>query len=407
MLAACRLAQSLSIQPAPGPQLILLDGQRLPFQSLAIAARQAHAARAFRLGLTLDDLRRIDCPRRCRLRRQAGRRRRAARRRQAAGARASRSATTSARSSGRAASRWRCRSTWSGRFASTRPPPVPSSTRRWPRRRPSSTASFSRTTTGKLEQRHGPDRVADRRAVDVRSSSGQSGRCPRSQLFGIVVAQPGRRRSAARCLLTLHGRLAAGRRIAASWRAARRALTLPGGGKVEFPWSARGPRDAPLSRVAFLSDLKPIGAKSSRRWSRCRALAARQERAGQAADAGHEDVRQGTRRARPLVAHVRRRRQVGHAGRDDRHRRRGRRQGRLRVHRAGRRAAALHAADEGQRPAAGHSASTIAGREQVTLLVEPGEGLDLADHADWCDVRFIKEQVDERQMATKDTKSHK
>jgi hypothetical protein len=29
-------------------------------------------------------------------------------------------------------------------------------------------------------------------------------------------------------------------------------------------------------------------------------------------------------------------------------------------------------------------------REQVTLLVEPGEGLDLADHADWCDARFIK-----------------
>ena len=32
----------------------------------------------------------------------------------------------------------------------------------------------------------------------------------------------------------------------------------------------------------------------------------------------------------------------------------------------------------------------IAGREQVTLVVEPGEGLDLADHADWCDARLIK-----------------
>jgi hypothetical protein len=32
----------------------------------------------------------------------------------------------------------------------------------------------------------------------------------------------------------------------------------------------------------------------------------------------------------------------------------------------------------------------ITGRQYVTLLVEPGEGLDLADHADWCDVRFIK-----------------
>jgi hypothetical protein len=26
----------------------------------------------------------------------------------------------------------------------------------------------------------------------------------------------------------------------------------------------------------------------------------------------------------------------------------------------------------------------------VTLVVEPGEGLDLGDHANWCDARFIK-----------------
>jgi len=32
----------------------------------------------------------------------------------------------------------------------------------------------------------------------------------------------------------------------------------------------------------------------------------------------------------------------------------------------------------------------ISGREQITLVVEPGEGLDLADHADWCDARFLK-----------------
>ncbi|MEX2026603.1 MAG: NPCBM/NEW2 domain-containing protein, partial [Pirellulaceae bacterium] len=32
----------------------------------------------------------------------------------------------------------------------------------------------------------------------------------------------------------------------------------------------------------------------------------------------------------------------------------------------------------------------IAGKQEVTLVVESGEGLDLADHADWCDVRFIQ-----------------
>jgi hypothetical protein len=32
----------------------------------------------------------------------------------------------------------------------------------------------------------------------------------------------------------------------------------------------------------------------------------------------------------------------------------------------------------------------IAGVEKVTLIVEPGEDLDLADHANWCDARFVR-----------------
>lgn len=33
----------------------------------------------------------------------------------------------------------------------------------------------------------------------------------------------------------------------------------------------------------------------------------------------------------------------------------------------------------------------IAGEEKVTLIVEPGEDLDLADHANWCDARFVRQ----------------
>ena len=33
---------------------------------------------------------------------------------------------------------------------------------------------------------------------------------------------------------------------------------------------------------------------------------------------------------------------------------------------------------------------SINGCQELTLLVEPGEGLDLADHADWCEARLIK-----------------
>jgi len=32
----------------------------------------------------------------------------------------------------------------------------------------------------------------------------------------------------------------------------------------------------------------------------------------------------------------------------------------------------------------------ISGVERITLIVEPGEDLDLADHADWCDARLLK-----------------
>jgi hypothetical protein len=32
----------------------------------------------------------------------------------------------------------------------------------------------------------------------------------------------------------------------------------------------------------------------------------------------------------------------------------------------------------------------ITGRQQVVLKVEPGEGLDLGDHANWCDARLVK-----------------
>jgi hypothetical protein len=40
-----------------------------------------------------------------------------------------------------------------------------------------------------------------------------------------------------------------------------------------------------------------------------------------------------------------------------------------------------------------------AGAEQVTLVVEPGEDLDLSDHANWCDVRFVQADAKESTRA--------
>ena len=48
-----------------------------------------------------------------------------------------------------------------------------------------------------------------------------------------------------------------------------------------------------------------------------------------------------------------------------------------------------------QRVRAGDSALPVsvkvAGIKRVTLAVEPGEDLDIGDHADWCDARFVKD----------------
>ncbi len=32
----------------------------------------------------------------------------------------------------------------------------------------------------------------------------------------------------------------------------------------------------------------------------------------------------------------------------------------------------------------------VSGKRSIALIIEPGEDLDLADHADWCDARFVR-----------------
>jgi hypothetical protein len=219
---------------------------------------------------------------------------------------------------------------------------------------------------------------------------GQERSIARSRIFGIVVAQPAATDSPPRCQVIFPGGCVLGGETL-SLAAGKATLEFPAGDKAGFSWSAVSRVTIRSSRVAFLSDLKPlveeqqplvtlplpaqrdksvsggvltldsrtfdkglgVHARSSltfaadKKWDTLAATIGLDAAAGRKGDCVFTVLADG----KPLLS---------------------------------RRMKGADPAEDIQLP--------IAGREQVTLLVEPGEGLDLADHANWCDARFIKDR---------------
>jgi hypothetical protein len=211
---------------------------------------------------------------------------------------------------------------------------------------------------------------------------------PRSQLFGIVVAQAAAEDDPTRCLVWLRD----GSRLAGdltSVEGKQALLALPGGGQVAFPWSAAAKVDVRSSRVAFLSNLKPTSVEEgavvtiTRPWQRDKNVMGRPlVLASQTFDKG-------------IGVHARSSLTFAAGGKYDT-------------------LAAVIGIDAGT-GGKGDCVFTVLGDGQplftkrvkgneppqeisveiarvreVTLLVEPGADLDLADHANWCEVRLIK-----------------
>ncbi len=217
---------------------------------------------------------------------------------------------------------------------------------------------------------------------------GESKTLPREKLFGLVVAQGSADDDPTKTLITLRdGSLLAGEIDSLS--GGKLAARLPGGSRVEIPQEALASIALRSSRLAFLSDLKPVAEEQRSLafmdvpWQKDRSVQSRTLTLGQ------RTFEKG------IGCHAECRLTFAADGKWD-------------VLAA---VIGIDAETMGKGDcifivlADGESVFTrrvkgtdppqeiqveIPRAKRVTLVVEAGAGLDLGDHADWCDVRFIK-----------------
>jgi hypothetical protein len=226
---------------------------------------------------------------------------------------------------------------------------------------------------------------ADQLTVQI---DGQERALPRASVLGIVVAQPPAAGDPAHCLVELQG----GARLPGDLTQVsgdRAKLVMPGGGQVEFPWSAAVRVSVRSRRVAFLSDLEPTTVEESvlltlpRPWQRDKSAM------GKSLVLGGRTFEKGigvhARSSLSFVNEGRYSELAATIGLDEQS--------------GGKGDCVFVVLGDGQslfskRMAASdppHQLSLDISRvKEITLLVEPGAGLDLGDLADWADVRFIK-----------------
>jgi NPCBM/NEW2 domain len=213
-------------------------------------------------------------------------------------------------------------------------------------------------------------------------------RVPASKLYGFVVAQPATTESPPKCLVTFRDGSTLGGDVLTVANS-QASLSLPGSGKAEFAWSAVVRVSVRSIRVAFLSDVKPIAEEQQPLLTLPQPAQRDKSVSGGPLTLDKQTFEKG------LGVHARSSLTFAADKRWDKF-----------AVTIGLDAAAGGKGDcvfvviaDGQRLLARPMKGTdppaeielaITGRESVTLLVEPGEGLDLADHADWCDARFIK-----------------
>jgi hypothetical protein len=219
-------------------------------------------------------------------------------------------------------------------------------------------------------------------------AGGQMRSVPRSRLFGIVVAQGAAADPPARCLVEFKdGSLLGGESLELAGQTAT--LAIPAGGKAEFAWSAVARVNVRSSRVSFLSDLKPTAEEQSALVTLARPAQRDKSVLGRPLVLGNKSFDKGLGvHARSLLSFAAESQWDTLAATIG-----------LDPVAGGKGDCVFRVLADGQqlfeRRMKGNDppqelSLPIAGREQITLVVEPGAGLDLGDAANWCDVRFIK-----------------
>jgi NPCBM/NEW2 domain-containing protein len=246
---------------------------------------------------------------------------------------------------------------------------------------------FIKDDAGKLSSITGLINSLDAEQLKI-AVGGQEHAIPRAKLLGMVLAQPAASDMPPHCLMTFRDGSALGGETL-SLAGDKAILGLAAGAKVEFSWSAVAEVIMRSKRVAFLSDLKPTAEDQQ-------AIVTLPLPAQRDKSAMGKPLTLGTRTyEKGLGVHARSSLTFATDKKWD-----------VLAATIGLDATAGGKGDcvfvvlaDGQslleRRIKGSDAAeeiqlVITGREQVTLVVEPGAGLDLADHADWCDVRFIK-----------------
>jgi hypothetical protein len=369
------------------PQLILLDGQAVSIQSLAIAAGKL-SGDGVPADLTLDDLRRIELP-------------------VPSGAVGGEKpmVIVELRAGGRILAKDvslandKCQIHWPG----GEPLTVPIDAVRAIHLEPAAASPeydgalaapspdldrvLLRAEAGKIDSVTGL--VESVTADEVKFElEGQSRAVPRAKVFAIVVAQPDTGDVVPPALVELQGGSRVGGELV-SLADGKLAVQVAGGGKAELPWAGVRRVLIRSARMAFLSDLKPSATEQqtiatiARPWQRDKSVL------GKPLTLGTRVFEKG------IGVHSRSSLSFDV---DDRYDVLAATIG-IDAETDGKGDCIFTVLGDGQplftqqmkgSDAARDISIPLGGVKQLTLLVEPGADLDLADHADWCDVRVIK-----------------
>jgi hypothetical protein len=217
---------------------------------------------------------------------------------------------------------------------------------------------------------------------------GQNRQVPRQKVFGVVFARPAATDKLPRCMVAFRdGSVIGGETL--SLLGDKATLTLAVGSKVEFAWSQVSRVTIRSNRVSFLSDLKPTEEVQQPIVTLPLPAQRDQSVSGGVLTLGTRTYEKGLGvHARSSLTFAIDRKWDAFAATIG-----------LDAEAHGKGDCIFIVLGDGEPLLTRRMKGTdppeeiqlaITGREKVTLTVEPGEGLDLADHADWCEARIIR-----------------